>query len=69
MRAKLDAAISDARKFSGDSGFAAVLLVVGLRLEAARTELESASLDRVPEIQGRIRALRGLVFDMTGVKS
>lgn len=60
--------VDDARRFQGDAGWQACVDLVECRLAAARAELEDVDADKFQFVQGKARALRNLLQDLTGQK-
>ena len=60
--------VDNARRFSGDAGWQACVELVEKRLADAREELETSGADKFQFDQGRVRALRNLLQDLTGQK-
>lgn len=60
--------VENARRFSGDAGWKACVDLVEKRLAEARDDLEVSSADKFQSDQGRVRALRNLLQDLTGQK-
>ncbi len=61
-------AVENARRFSGDAGWQACVDLIEKRLADARAELEMSPADKFQLDQGRVRALRSLLQDLTGQK-
>ena len=60
--------VDNARKFAGDAGWRACVELAEARLADAREELENVGPDNFQFVQGRVRALRNLLQDLTGQK-
>jgi hypothetical protein len=61
-----DALIDEIRRHWGDSSFSAICELIKTYISRDQLKLETATLEEIPFLQGKIKACRSLLRDMTG---